>query len=108
MSTLRELPPRDLGRALMRGDRAELKLGYTAANATLAARRLHQLSESQSALLEAYLDGFSAGMCHQPKSAKDVGLRGERAGAYEKGVADGVAEPIMRTYPAEPESESAR
>jgi hypothetical protein len=46
-------------------------------------------------------------MRHQPESAQDVGLRGEYAAAYDEGVADGVAEPITRTYPPEPESESA-
>lgn len=107
MSNLRELPLRELGRGLMRGDRVDLKLGYTAANATIAARRLHQLSESEAALLEAYLDGFSAGMRRTPDAAEDVGLRGACAAAYDEGVADGLTEPMARTYPAEPESESA-
>jgi hypothetical protein len=31
MSNLRELPLHELGRGLMRGDRVDLKLGYTAA-----------------------------------------------------------------------------
>jgi hypothetical protein len=102
MSNLRERPPREVGRGLMRGDRAEFKVGYTAANATIALRRLHQLSEAQAALLEAYLDGFSAGMRRKSESATDVGLRGESAEAYEQGVADGLAEPITRIYPGDP------
>lgn len=103
MSNLRELPLRELGRGLMRGDRIDLKLGYTAANATIAARRLHQLSESEAALLEAYLDGFSAGMRREPDEPEDVGLHGACATAYEEGVADGLAEPTQHTYPAHPE-----
>jgi hypothetical protein len=101
MSTARDLPLRELGRGLMRGDRVELKLGYTAANATIAARDLHRLSESEVALLEAYLDGFSAGMRREPDEPADVGLCGACAAAYEEGVIDGLREPTTRTYPAE-------
>jgi hypothetical protein len=102
MSNLRELPLRELGRGLMRGDRADLKVGYTAANATIAARRLHELSESEAALLEAYLDGFSAGMRREPVEPEDVGLHGVCATAYKEGVADGLAEPTQCTNPGDP------
>ena len=103
MSHLRAMTPRELGRALMRGERASLKLGYTAENATLAVRDVHELSESDAAVLEAYLDGFSSGMRRKPDAGEDVGLRGACAAAYEEGIADGLREPITRTYPGDPD-----
>jgi hypothetical protein len=108
MSDLREMTPRELGRGLMRGDRVSLKLGYTAENAAQAVRKLHQLSESEAAVLEAYLDGFSAGMRRKPDAGQDVGLRGGRAAAYDEGTADGLREPITHTYPADPDDEPTR
>ncbi len=107
MSNLHEMTPRVLGRGLMRGDRAEEKLGYCAQDAVHAVCRLHDLNEAETAALEAYLDGFSARMRRKPSSALAVGLRGECAVAYEEGTTDGLSEPITRVYPAEPESEPA-
>jgi hypothetical protein len=107
MSKLRDMTPREFGRGLMRGDRVSLKLGYTAENATQGVRELHQLSESEAAVLEAYLDGFSAGMRRKPEVGQNVGLRGGCAAAYDEGTADGLREPISRTYPADPDDEPA-
>lgn len=66
MSNLHEMTPRVLGRGLMRGDRAEEKLGYCAQDAVHAVCRLHDLNEAETAALEAYLDGFSARMRRKP------------------------------------------
>jgi hypothetical protein len=65
---------------------------------------MHELSESEAAVLEAYLDGFSAGMRRKPEVSQDVSLRGACAAAYDEGTADGLREPITRTYPADPEN----
>jgi hypothetical protein len=101
MQRVRDMPARELGRGLMRGDRAQLKLGYSGENAALAVREIHQLSEREAAVLDAYLEGFAAGMRRAPELSKDVGLRGACADAYDEGTSDGLGEPITRTYPAD-------
>lgn len=107
MSNLRERSPRDLGRGLMRGERRTLKLGYTSGNATDAVRRTHNLSESEAAILEAYLQGFSDGMRRRPEDPEALGHHGACAAAYQQGVADGLREPVSHTYPDNPEHGSA-
>lgn len=58
--------PFELVRGLMHGDRATLKLGYTAASAALAATSLHHLSAEAQAHVTAHAHGYAAGLRDEP------------------------------------------
>lgn len=58
----RHCHPRELVRGLMRGNRAESKLGYTATNAVLAVFNVQPDAKHGATELQAYAEGFAAGM----------------------------------------------
>lgn len=119
---------RELGRGLMRGNRPELKLGYTAGNAEIAARDAaanagytlvntagNRDAGQQRAELVAHLLGFGAGMSEEDSEAVWIRFR-ERfdrkaevegievepcIAAFEEGDAAGRAEDTALAYPAE-------
>lgn len=57
---IHEMEPRELIRGLMRGNRAEFKVGYEARAAVIAVKNLKP--DADEAELEAYAAGFAAGM----------------------------------------------
>lgn len=96
---IRAMAPRELLRGLMRGNRTELKLGYSAANAVAAVKRIH--SDIGDAEMRGYSQGFSDGMRRdiQPMVVDEDPANAENT-AYREGYADGLREPIDLTYPS--------
>ena len=104
-----ELSPRELGRGLMRGSRAELKAGYSAEHAAKAVQHLHRLPAEELLALRAYLIGFSHGLCDtsgplalQVLQTSIPEARGQEAlvRAHDEGFDHGAAEDPRRTLPA--------
>jgi len=98
-SSLSETSPRELVRGFMRGNRAELKLGYSPANAVLAVLRIHPDAD-EDGCLRGYSQGFSDGMLsRQPMVSPPDPDNAENRG-YREGYADGITEPAGRAYPS--------
>jgi hypothetical protein len=72
---------KDLGKGLMRGNRAKFKLGYTWENALIACHERYELSSPEKAELSTYLAGFARGISGQ-----------EGLGPFTEGVRDGLEE----------------
>jgi hypothetical protein len=91
--------PRELIRGLMRGNRAELKLGYSPANAVLAAKRLHPDIDDKE--MRGYSQGFSDGLCRDDSMVTEADdPNNVENAAYITGYTDGYREPISHTYPS--------
>ena len=90
--------PRELVRGLMRGNRAELKLGYSGVNATLAACRHFDISVGEGELeLLAYAFGYGLALNELPLL---VDYRCEdHAASVGEGYSDGRGEELARCYP---------
>lgn len=58
----RTMHPRELVRALMRGDAASFKAGYSAPNAAIAACEIQDIHGQDRADLHEYAQGFADGM----------------------------------------------
>lgn len=90
-----ELTPYDLGRGLMRGDRAFHKAGYSAQAAFLAVKKYHALDDKSSKELFAYLVGFADGMNrNEPISQNEPN-------EYYTGWERGLQEDAFKTLPVE-------
>lgn len=85
---------RELGRGLMRGNRAELHLGYDWKNALLAVRERYELEDDEAMLVGMYLRGFAVGIGGVAEAAA------EAQQALAEGMHDGGAEPRHLVYPA--------
>lgn len=61
---LREMPPREIVKGLMRGDPASFKAGYSADNAAMTACELHAIEpdSDEAVALMAYASGFGEGL----------------------------------------------
>lgn len=105
----------ELGRGLMRGNRAELKLGYNAGAALSTVREAFEreglaLTREQEVTLGAYLIGFSDGMRDRRTPVPDVRAEVRRllgvldstvvADAYRDGFNAGQDTDITKVYPA--------
>ena len=58
---LNKMTPKQLATSLMRGNKTEFQLGYSAESAALVAADRHSLDEHDRALLVAYCQGFADG-----------------------------------------------
>jgi hypothetical protein len=105
---------RELGRGLMRGDRASFKLGWSWENSALAAIDAYTLDDDDIAELRCYLLGYAVGL-----SAGGGDEMGERMlarlpqpeefrAAYTTGKHDGRQEQVGVTYPDVIETAAAR
>lgn len=97
MSDLRTMTPRELARGLMRGNRAELKLGYSPANAALAVQRIHPSWPNDEA--RGYTQGFYDGMTRDISMVSENDPAVTENNAYRDGYRDGMIEG-ENTYPA--------
>lgn len=98
MSALESLTARELIAGLMRGNRAELKLGYSPANAALAVRDLRpDASEDE---LRGYSEGFSDGMRRMESMVSETDPPTVENEAYRAGFADGLREDERLSYPS--------
>lgn len=105
MSDLATMHPRELIRGLMRGNRAELKLGYSPANAVLAAVNPRGSDgairdDVQFGELELYAQGYSDGMRRHDIMASQGDTPCAETDAYCVGYVHGLLEPVERTYPS--------
>jgi len=57
-----QMTPREIVAGLMRGNREEQKLGYSAGSAVITAVRLKHLDDDDAADLLNYAEGFAAGL----------------------------------------------
>jgi hypothetical protein len=96
--SVREMDPRELVRGLMRGNRAELKLGYSPANAVLAVKGLHPGVDDDE--MRGYSQGFSDGMLRRQPMVTDADPDVPENVAYRQGYAAGNEEPASLTYPS--------
>lgn len=107
MIDIDQMTPRELCAGLMRGDRADMKLGYSYESAALVAAERNILSEDATRRLLRYAFGFAEGMVHsmnlsdphnppgpdpKPSLSNDVD--------YLQGRADGMAENGFMIYPS--------
>lgn len=98
MGTLETMTDRELIAGLMRGNRAELKLGYSPANAELAVRDLRpDASEDE---LRGYSQGFSDGMRRTESMVVPADPPNVENEAYRDGYADGLREDEGASYPS--------
>lgn len=67
----------DLGLGLMRGRRAELKLGYSAGSALRTACDLFTLNAKETEYLWGYMRGFAQGMVEDQQQTYPAGSRME-------------------------------
>lgn len=93
---------RELIRGLMRGNRPEMRLGYSPANAVAAVMRMRPGAalERREDELRGYSQGFSDGMrgCEMMVVPDDpANVENE---AYRAGYAEGTLEPRALTYPS--------
>lgn len=95
--TLDSLTARELIAGLMRGNRAELKLGYSPANAELAVRDLRPDENVDE--LRGYSQGFQDGMLSVESMVVDSDPPNVENEAYRAGYADGLREDDRITYP---------
>lgn len=101
MIDIKALTPKQLGCGLMRGNRSELKQGYSAIAALGAVERMHQMTEADKVHLFSYLQGFSQGLnrierkCDESLFDKD----------HEAGYKAGIKEDSFRIQPAPLEGE---
>ncbi len=88
------MDPREFVRGLMHGDSRELKLGYSADNATLAVCRMQAITDNNAAaeLLD-YADGYAAGMV-------DHAIPSSASATWKRGYNDGQDTDCMKVYPA--------
>lgn len=103
MAGLSTMHPRELIRGLMRGNREELKLGYSPANAASAAR--HALRSGGGDIpadsqLTMYAQGYSDGMHRRVPMASQGDTPGAESDAYCVGFVHGLQEPIVMSYPS--------
>lgn len=99
MQNIDTMHPREIVRGLMRGNRAELKLGYSPANAARAALDIRPGVEFEQ--LNAYAQGFSDGMRRTDRMSSQQDTPGAETDAYCAGYAHGLDENPMLTYPSE-------
>jgi hypothetical protein len=114
MIDIDSMTPREMVAALMRGDRIDMRLGYTAESAVLATVEFG----TDVAELLAYARGFADGMADAIES-KDRATRFERNGlpdphvgpkavaAYMDGLSEGRLETAFTLYPSLPVKEKA-
>lgn len=93
---IKTMHPRDVLRGLMRGNHAELKLGYSWDNAVLAVERLRDLDEDETARITAYAKGFRDGMADDDKYHDQP----THPGDYLEGYEHGQCEDKTRIHPA--------
>lgn len=115
-NTTTQAAARELGRGLMRGDRASCKVGYSHENAALAALDVFALPTIDALELRAYLLGFAIGLA--AGGGDEVGdamfkrlptpAPEEFQGAYQTGKRQGRREPVGLTCPADIETAAAR
>jgi hypothetical protein len=92
MSDLATMTPREVVRGLMRGNRIELKVGYSAENAVLAVSELQDLSHDELTVLRAYAVGFAAGMKREKVNPSDLPWHPLVHMAVNDGEVDGLDE----------------
>lgn len=97
-NTLEALTDRELVAGLMRGNRAELKLGYSPANAELAVRGLRPNASHEE--LRGYSQGFSDGMQRSQPMVVPADPPDTENEAYRDGYSDGLQEDERFTYPS--------
>lgn len=104
---------RELGRGLMRGNRGELKLGYSWENAEHAAAKMFELPKWDALELKVYLLGFATGITRSELALGEEQLAqlDEKSmrfrEAFDAGVEAGGREDIRTVYPAGVESAAA-
>lgn len=97
---------RELGTGLMRGNRDELKLGYSYENASLSAIHAFALPKLDATELRCYLLGYACGLLHEGIDAigdvpERLALHSERfAAAIDEGLKAGLEQDRTKTYPA--------
>lgn len=77
---------KELGKALMRGSRRDLKLGYSYDNAVLTCADQYDLTDEGRERLSYYLRGFGVGLKIDSERARKAG------NAFNEGVSDGIGE----------------
>lgn len=92
--------PREILRGLMRGNREELRLGYSPANAVMAVTRLLPNADLDEDELRGYSQGFSDGVQRLESMASSGDTVSPETDAYCAGYLHGLAEPMYLTYPS--------
>lgn len=93
------LTPRELVAGLMRGYRPELRLGYSPANAALAAKRLHPGLDPDE--LRGYSEGYSDGMQRSESMVLATDPDTVENCAYREGYIEGLSQDVDLTYPSQ-------
>lgn len=95
---IEEMTDRELIRGLMRGNRRELKLGYSPANAEIAVMNRRPTADRDE--LRGYSQGFSDGMQRAESIVIDADPPNVENEAYRDGYRDGLEEDEFFTYPS--------
>lgn len=104
MKSLDEMTPRELCAGLMRGDRVDMRLGYSAKSAAITAAERNRLDKLATARLVDYAVGFADGMQvaigeSDPSVSVYVPTQ-DHGDDYRDGRRDGEGEEGFTLYPS--------
>jgi hypothetical protein len=114
MIDIDEMTPHELTAGLMRGDRTDMRLGYSAKAAALTTAERKQLSPEQYQKLLEWAQGFHDGMydaiAHSDPEVERGPYRPAMADStnYMEGRVMGRAENGFFLYPSKPETETQK